>query len=158
MRRDRRKAPRRSAAATRFRPPRSGYAQKFHCGVVMTCRLSRSLLLTALLGCCLGLFSRSAAADPPADPPAATPAAAADQPEREVPKTDYPAMAEFLNALALIRTFYVDPEKVSYEALFQAALRGLMHELDPFSNYETPDSFQEAMRDAQGRSEEHTSE
>ena len=42
----------------------------------------------------------------------------------------YASMADFIGALAIIRSHYVDADKVSWDKLFQAALRGLMRELE----------------------------
>ena len=63
----------------------------------------------------------------------------------------YTPLSEFLAALAIIRTHYVDQDKVSWKKLFQASLRGLMHELDPFSVYESPEEFKTMQENVSGK-------
>lgn len=62
----------------------------------------------------------------------------------------YKSMMEFLNALALIRTTYVDADKVTDEKLFKAALRGLLHELDAYSDYESSETFKATREETTG--------
>ena len=62
----------------------------------------------------------------------------------------YKSMMEFLNALALIRTTYVDADKVTDEKLFKAALRGLLHELDAYSDYESSETFKATREEIEG--------
>ncbi len=58
-------------------------------------------------------------------------------------KTDeYVSINNFLTALQLVHTTYVDPDKVSYQKLFEAALKGMLKELDPYSSYESPEQYQ----------------
>ena len=61
-----------------------------------------------------------------------------DKPAPMVDQEAYVQMADFLTVLAIIRSNYVEPEKVTWKNLFNAAIRGLMHELDPFSNLNRP--------------------
>lgn len=68
-----------------------------------------------------------------------------------VDKEAYVQMADFLTVLAIIRSHYVEPEKVSWENLFKAAIRGLMHELDPYSNFESPEVHQSSKEDLSGK-------
>lgn len=63
----------------------------------------------------------------------------------------YVQMADFLTVLAIIRNQYVEPEKVSWKNLFKAATRGLMHELDPYSNFESPEVHQSTKEDISGK-------
>lgn len=63
----------------------------------------------------------------------------------------YASMADFIGALAIIRSHYVDADKVSWDKLFQAALRGLMRELDPFSQYESPELHKQVQEDVSGK-------
>ena len=56
-------------------------------------------------------------------------------------------MITFLYGLSLLRTHYVDGSKTNYRDLFRSALRGVMQDLDRFSNFETPQSYEEAQKD-----------
>lgn len=60
-------------------------------------------------------------------------------------------MVSFMYALSLLKTHYVDAEKVSYERMFQSALRGVMQDLDRFSNFETNESYESVVTDFSGR-------
>lgn len=62
----------------------------------------------------------------------------------------YKSMLDFLAALAIVKSNYVDTDKTSYEKLFKAALRGMMHELDPFSNFESSESMDSMRKDLDG--------
>lgn len=68
-----------------------------------------------------------------------------------VDENAYRSLMQFLSALAVVKTHYVDPEKTTYQALFKTALRGMMHELDPFSNYESADALREIREGSPGR-------
>ncbi|MBR2425414.1 MAG: S41 family peptidase [Lentisphaeria bacterium] len=63
----------------------------------------------------------------------------------------YMQMADFLTILAIIRNQYVEPEKVTWKNLFNAAIRGLMQELDPYSNFESPEVHQSTKEDLSGK-------
>lgn len=56
-------------------------------------------------------------------------------------------MITFLYGLSLLRTHYVDGSKTNYRDMFRSALRGVMQDLDRFSNFETPQSFEETQKD-----------
>ena len=56
-------------------------------------------------------------------------------------------MITFLYGLSLLRTHYVDGSKTGYRDMFRSALRGVMQDLDRFSNFETPQSYEEAQKD-----------
>ncbi len=56
----------------------------------------------------------------------------------------------FMTLLEFTRENYVDADKVSYKKLIQNAMKGLLNELDPYSNYETPESFSRMMEDTRG--------
>ena len=56
----------------------------------------------------------------------------------------------FMKLLEFTREHYVDADKVSYKKLFQNAMKGLLNELDPYSNYETPEGFSRMMEDTRG--------
>ncbi len=63
----------------------------------------------------------------------------------------YQSVYLFMNVLQLIRKNYVDAEKVSYPSLINAALAGMLHELDPFSSYMQPDDYRKMVDDAEGK-------
>ena len=56
-------------------------------------------------------------------------------------------MITFLYGLSLLRTHYVDGSKTNYRDMFRSALRGVMQDLDRFSNFETPQSYEETQKD-----------
>lgn len=97
-----------------------------------------------LIMLCLLCGSSLAAADVKKDPP---PAAGSSLVEKEA----YMQMADFLTVLAIIRRHYVEPDKVTWQNLFKAAIRGLMHELDPYSNFESPEVHQSSKEDISGK-------
>ena len=47
----------------------------------------------------------------------------------------YASLRDFLMALYMVKESYGDKEKATYDYLLRAALRGMLHELDPYSNY-----------------------
>lgn len=63
----------------------------------------------------------------------------------------YGEMAEFLGMLAIIRKHYVDGDRVTWKNLFRYAVRGLMHELDSFSEYESPEEFRSMTENVSGK-------
>jgi carboxyl-terminal processing protease len=56
----------------------------------------------------------------------------------------------FQNVLELVRDEYVDSEKVDYDKLTQAALRGMLSSLDPHSQFLDSENFQEMRSDTDG--------
>ncbi|MCF6174570.1 MAG: S41 family peptidase [Victivallaceae bacterium] len=52
----------------------------------------------------------------------------------------YQQVARFMKVMQLIRRYYVNEDKVSYDKLFKGAINGMLHELDPYSRYELPKS------------------
>ena len=64
-----------------------------------------------------------------------------------VPAADAENAANYQRALLLVQTMemlrknYVDGKKVSYEELFNHAMRGMVSALDPYSDYEVPREF-----------------
>lgn len=68
-------------------------------------------------------------------------------------KTDagYASMAVFARALQLIRQDYVDEKKVDYEALTHAALRGMLSNLDPHSQFMEANDFKGMQDDTNSR-------
>lgn len=59
-------------------------------------------------------------------------------------------LVSFMYALSLLKTHYVDPGKVTYKKMFQSALRGVMQDLDRFSNFESQESYESVVRDFSG--------
>lgn len=82
--------------------------------------VSKSLRVTALMVLLGGACSRAASE------------------EQENP---YEVMSVFTRALQLIRQDYVDEGKVSYQDLAYSALRGMLSNLDPHSQFMEPDEF-----------------
>lgn len=62
----------------------------------------------------------------------------------------YEDIAVFTRALQLIRQDYVDDEKVSYHDLTYSALRGMLAELDPHSQFMEPEDFGGMQEDTRG--------
>jgi len=94
----------------------------------------------------------SAGANPPEKDgaePARTSGAASTQ--GLVDEEAYGEMAEFLGMLSIIRKHYVDGDRVTWKNLFRYAVRGLMHELDSFSEYESPEEFRSMTENVSGK-------
>ena len=72
-------------------------------------------------------------------------AAAWAQEEDEV--SPYKEMKTLARAVELIRQDYVDEEKTDYEALIYSALRGMLEELDPHSDFMDPKDFKGMQED-----------
>ena len=102
-------------------------------------RFQTFLILLALTA---GIFAR-------ADETVPIPAQNPQQPLPEIRLDDDACkeMITFLYGLSLLRTHYVDGTKTSYRDMFRSALRGVMQDLDRFSNFETPQSFEETQKD-----------
>lgn len=49
---------------------------------------------------------------------------------------NYRRALQFIRTMEMLRKNYVDPEKVSYEQLFNYAMQGMVSALDPYSGYE----------------------
>ena len=105
--------------------------------------------LAVLLAGAMTLAGFSLCAQTP-ETPSATPETAPKADELFLDDEAYKSMLDFLAALAIVKTHYVDNDKVSYDRLFKAALRGMMHELDPFSNYESPENVESMQKDMDG--------
>jgi carboxyl-terminal processing protease len=70
--------------------------------------------------------------------------AANDPPADAVESDDaYQAMETLTKAMELIRQNYVDEKKVGYERLVASALRGILEDLDPHSQYMSPEVFEQ---------------
>ena len=77
--------------------------------------------------------------------------AIAEDDEKEKTDAGYASMAVFARALQLIRQDYVDEKKVSYEDLTHAALRGMLTNLDPHSQFMEPKDFKGMQDDTNSR-------
>ena len=55
-----------------------------------------------------------------------------------VAEDEYQQVARFMKIMQLIRHHYVIADKVTYDKLFKGAIKGMLHELDPYSRYELP--------------------
>lgn len=73
------------------------------------------------------------------------------QAEKEALRTDiedgYAEIETLTRVLETVRQNYVDPDKVTYPKLMAAALRGMLAELDPHSQFMSPEVFQQ-MKDS----------
>ncbi len=76
-------------------------------------------------------------------------ATAADAKEKD--ESGYPSIAVFARAMQLIRQDYVDEEKISYEELTRAAMKGMLSSLDPHSQYMEPRDFKGMQDDTNSR-------
>ena len=108
------------------------------------------LLLCA--GILTGLFLTGGCTFPKAPRPAENVAVKAPQkkvapPKSAVPPKEAETISNYQRALLLVQTMemlrknYVDGKKVSYEELFNHAMRGMVSALDPYSDYEPPREF-----------------
>ena len=76
--------------------------------------------------------------------PPRAPAVPSNSPE---PVADSESAANYRRAMLLVQTMemlrknYVDGKKVTYEELFNHAMRGMVSALDPYSDYEPPREF-----------------
>ena len=62
----------------------------------------------------------------------------------------YNSISKFMNIIQLIREQYVDKEKVSYEDLFNNALKGMLHGLDPYSSWVDEEAYKKMIRETEG--------
>lgn len=63
----------------------------------------------------------------------------------------YASIAVFARSLQLVRQDYVDEKKVSYEQLTHAAMRGMLGDLDPHSQFMEPKDFKGMQDDTNSR-------
>ena len=63
----------------------------------------------------------------------------------------YASIAIFARAMQLVRQDYVDEKKVGYEALTHAAMRGMLSQLDPHSQFMEPQDFKGMQDDTNSR-------
>lgn len=62
----------------------------------------------------------------------------------------YPQVELFMRVLERVRQDYVDGEKLTYEELIRAALRGMLGTLDPHSEYMEPRKYEDLKDDTEG--------
>jgi carboxyl-terminal processing protease len=62
----------------------------------------------------------------------------------------YPNLRLFTTVLDKVRSDYVDGEKLSYQELIHAALRGMLNNLDPHSEFMEPVKYDDLKKDTQG--------
>jgi carboxyl-terminal processing protease len=62
----------------------------------------------------------------------------------------YPSLEQFAYVLERVRRDYVDGEKLTYQDLVHAALKGMVSTLDPHSEFLGSDRYQDLMDDTQG--------
>jgi carboxyl-terminal processing protease len=77
--------------------------------------------------------------------------AIAEGDEKEKPDAGYSSMAVFARAMQLVRQDYVDEKKTGYEELTHAALRGMLADLDPHSQFMEPKDFKGMQDDTNSR-------
>lgn len=70
---------------------------------------------------------------------------------QEKDDSGYASIAVFARAMQLVRQDYVDEKKVSYEALTHAAMRGMLSQLDPHSQFMEPRDFKGMQDDTNSR-------
>ncbi len=58
----------------------------------------------------------------------------------------YRALATFAAVLEMVHGRYIDSDKVSYERLIQAAIKGMMQDLDTYTGYESREQHEESVR------------
>ena len=62
----------------------------------------------------------------------------------------YPSLELFTRVMEMIRRDYVDAESLTYRDLINGALKGMVQQLDPHSEYLDPESFRELQNDTEG--------
>lgn len=55
-------------------------------------------------------------------------------------------MELFVDVLQQVRANYVDEDEVDIDSLFNSAIKGMVYSLDPFSQFMTPDEFNEFLK------------
>ena len=75
------------------------------------------------------------------------------QPKKAAEEKDLDVQMELVALMQLmefVREHYVDEDKVTYKQLIQGAMKGMLNNLDPHSNYETPQAYSLTMADTRG--------
>src|SRR6185369_13264703 len=62
----------------------------------------------------------------------------------------YKQLRPLMESMALIQNNYVDEDKVKSQELVQGAIKGMMGQLDPFSQYMDPQESADMKQDTQG--------
>src|SRR6059058_2508952 len=62
----------------------------------------------------------------------------------------YPSLELFSYVMEKVRKDYVDGQKVTYQDLVYAALKGMLNTLDPHSEFMEPEKYRELQNDTQG--------
>ena len=63
----------------------------------------------------------------------------------------YPSLEIFSLVMEKVRREYVDGAKLTYQELVRSALKGMLNDLDPHSEYMEPDKFQDLQNDTEGK-------
>jgi len=63
----------------------------------------------------------------------------------------YPSLEIFSQVMQKVRTEYVDGQDLTYQELVRNALKGMLSELDPHSEYMEPDKFDNLRDDTEGK-------
>ena len=62
----------------------------------------------------------------------------------------YPSLELFSYVMEKVRKDYVDGQKLTYQELVYAALKGMLNTLDPHSEFMEPEKYKELQNDTQG--------
>src|SRR5688572_23776860 len=62
----------------------------------------------------------------------------------------YEEIRVFMRVLERVRQDYVDGEKVTYQELIHAAMRGMLNTLDPHSEFMEPPKYTDLKNDTEG--------
>ena len=62
----------------------------------------------------------------------------------------YPSLELFSYVMEKVRKDYVDGQKLTYQELVYAALKGMINTLDPHSEFMEPEKYKELQNDTQG--------
>jgi carboxyl-terminal processing protease len=67
------------------------------------------------------------------------------------PDAAYAKIVLMMKVMELLHERYVDQDKATYDKLLEGALKGMLHELDPYCSYESPKSAKQLHQRANGR-------
>ncbi|HRH44351.1 MAG TPA: PDZ domain-containing protein, partial [Pyrinomonadaceae bacterium] len=67
--------------------------------------------------------------------------------KNDVPTTGEKIESDMAEALSVIQENYVDSKKIDYNELFKASIDGMLHSLDPHSNYYDAKEFEQFRND-----------